>query len=111
VRKTANDTKALALAALGVLLAAHLVVVPFRQGWTQMGTDFPNYYTAAVVTLKHEPLQQFYDWVWLQRQIHFAGIEHQLGGYVPYTPLTMLPVLRWPRFHRSAPNRPGSRWR
>jgi hypothetical protein len=28
-----------------------------------------------------------------QRQIHYAGSEHQLGGYVPYTPLTMLPVL------------------
>ena len=53
----------LALAALGALLAAHLIVVPFRQGWTQMGTDFPNYYTAAVVTLKHKPLRQFYDWV------------------------------------------------
>lgn len=88
----------LALAALGALLAAHLIVVPFRQGWTQMGTDFPNYYTAAVVTLKHEPLRQFYDWVWFQRQIHYAGIEHQLGGYVPYTPLTMLPVLPLARF-------------
>jgi hypothetical protein len=28
-----------------------------------------------------------------QRQIHDAGIEHQLGGYVPHTPLTTLPVL------------------
>ena len=65
----------LALAALGALLAAHLIVVPFRQGWTRMGTDFPNYYTAAVVTLKHEPFRQFYDWVWFQRQIHYAGIE------------------------------------
>ena len=65
----------LGLAALGALLAAHLIVMPFRQGWTRMGTDFPNYYTAAVVTLKHEPFRQFYDWVWFQRQIHYAGIE------------------------------------
>ena len=85
--------KRLALAAPGALLAAHLIVMPFRQGWTRMGTDFPNYYPAALVTLKHEPLRQFYDWVWFHRQIHYAGIEHQLGGYVPYTPLTMLPVL------------------
>ena len=83
----------MALAAIGALLAAHLIVVPFRQGWTRMGTDFPNYYTAAVLTLKHEPLRQFYDWVWFQRHIHYAGIEHELGGYVPDTPLTMLPVL------------------
>jgi hypothetical protein len=37
------------------------MVVPFRRGWTRMRTDSPNYYTAAVVTLKHEPLRQFYD--------------------------------------------------
>jgi Tol biopolymer transport system component len=58
-----------------------------------MGTDFPNYYTAAVLTLKHQPLRQFYDWVWFQRQIHYAGIDHQLGGYIPHTPLTMLPFV------------------
>jgi Glycosyltransferase family 87/WD40-like Beta Propeller Repeat len=58
-----------------------------------METDFPNNYTAAVLTLKHQPLRQYYDWVWFQRQMHYAGIEHQIGGYVPNTPLTMLPML------------------
>jgi hypothetical protein len=58
-----------------------------------MFTDFPNHYTAAVVTLHHEPLRRFYDWEWFQRQIHYAGIERRLGGYAPYTPLTMLPFL------------------
>jgi hypothetical protein len=58
-----------------------------------MGTDFPSYYTAAVLTLKHQPLRQFYDWVWFQRQIHYAGIDHQLRGYIPHTPLTMLPFV------------------
>ena len=58
-----------------------------------METDFPNYYTAAKLTLQHMPLRQFYDWVWFQRQIHYAGIDHQLGGYIPHTPLTMLPFL------------------
>ncbi len=58
-----------------------------------MKTDFPNYYTAAVLTAKHMPLRQFYDWVWFQRPIHYAGIDRQLGGYVPHTPLTMLPLL------------------
>jgi hypothetical protein len=83
----------MALGALGVLLAAHLLLVPFQQGLREMGTDFPNYYTAAVLTLKHQPLRQFYDWVWFQRQIHYAGIDHQLGAYVPHTPLTMFPML------------------
>jgi hypothetical protein len=84
--------KQLALGSLGVLLAAHLLLVPFQQGLREMGT-VPNYYTAAVLTLKHQPLRQFYDWVWFQRQIHYAGIDHQLGAYVPHTPLTMFPLL------------------
>ena len=58
-----------------------------------MLTDFPNHYTAAILTLRHEPLRRFYDWEWFQRQIHYAGIERRLGGYAPYTPLTMLPFV------------------
>ncbi len=66
---------------------------PFRQGWSQMTTDFPNHYVAAVATLHRQPLRQFYDWEWFQRQIHYSGIQRQLGDYAPYTPLTMLPYL------------------
>ncbi len=58
-----------------------------------MGTDFPNYYTAAMLTRHSENLRLFYDWTWFQRQIHYAGIERQLGGYSPHTPLTMLPFV------------------
>jgi len=58
-----------------------------------METDFPNYYTAAVLVKKRAPLRDFYDWVGFQRQIHYAGIDHQLGGYIPHTPVTMLPFL------------------
>lgn len=58
-----------------------------------MDTDFPNYYTAARLTLDRQPLRDFYDWTWFQRQINFAGIEERLGAYAPFTPLTMLPLL------------------
>ena len=58
-----------------------------------MGTDFPNYYTAATLVRKGEPLRSYYDWTWFQRQIHYAGIDRQLGGYVPHTPATMLPFV------------------
>lgn len=58
-----------------------------------MGTDFPNYYTAATLVRKGEPLRSYYDWTWFQRQIHYAGIDHQLGAYVPHTPATMLPFV------------------
>ena len=85
--RTAALTLALVVA-LGLPIAG-----PFREGWSKVATDFPNYYTAAVLTLQRQPLRNFYDWTWFQRRIHYAGIDHQLGGYVPFTPLTMLPTL------------------
>src|SRR5262249_8739166 len=63
------------------------------QGWSEMRTDFLNHYVAAIVALRHEPLRQFYDWEWFQRQIQYAGIDRQLGGYTPYPPLTFVPFL------------------
>ena len=83
----------LLLAILAAPLAAYLILVPLRQGLREMGTDFPNYYTAAVLTRQHQPLRQFYEWAWFQRQIDYTGIGHQLGSYVPHTPLTMIPLL------------------
>ena len=59
----------------------------------QVETDFPNYYTAAVLARRHMPLQRFYDWRWFQRQMNYTGTERQLGGYIPQTPLTMVPFL------------------
>src|SRR6516225_1886014 len=85
--------KRAALAAIAVLLAGRLLLGPFRQGWSEMRTDFPNHYVAAILALRHEPLRQFYDWEWFQRQIQYAGIDHQLGSYIPYPPLTMAPYL------------------
>jgi hypothetical protein len=81
------------LALVAIALGAHLLLGPIRQGWSRMGTDFPNYYTAAMLTRHGEPLRLFYDWTWFQRQIHYAGIDHQLGGYIPHTPATMLPFV------------------
>jgi hypothetical protein len=65
----------------------------FRIGWTQVETDFPNYYTAAVLARHHLPLPRYYDWTWFQRQMNYAGTERQLGGYIPQTPLTMVPLV------------------
>jgi len=64
----------------------------FRSGWRRVETDFPNYYTAAVCIRKGLPLRNFYDWTWFQRQMNFAGIEQQLGGFPPHTPLTAVPM-------------------
>jgi hypothetical protein len=63
------------------------------RGWSRSSTDFPNYYTAAVLARTHQPLRMYYDWTWFQRQMHYAGIERQLGGYIPQTPATMAPFV------------------
>ena len=64
----------------------------FRTGWTQSSTDFPNYYTAAVLVRERKPLRNFYDWTWFAKQMNYAGVEKQLGAWTPQTPLTMLPM-------------------
>jgi Glycosyltransferase family 87/WD40-like Beta Propeller Repeat len=81
-------TRMCALLAFAIFLATS-----FRAGWTRSETDFPNYYTAAVLVRNGARLQNYYDWTWFQKQMNYAGIENQLGGYIPQTPLTMMPFL------------------
>ncbi len=77
----------------GILAFAWFLYDAVRPGWTRPSSDFPNYYTAATLVRTHQPLRRYYDWPWFQRQMHFAGIDHQLGGYIPQTPLTMMPFV------------------
>jgi hypothetical protein len=81
-------TRALALPTLGVF-----VTLVFALGWTRVGADFPNYYTAATLVRKGLPLQDYYDWTWFQRQMNYAGVGTHRGVYIPQTPLTMLPFI------------------
>jgi Glycosyltransferase family 87/WD40-like Beta Propeller Repeat len=75
-----------------------LLGTSFRAGWIHLDTDFPNYYTAAVLVRKGQPLRKYYDWTWFVRQMNYAGIERQIGGYTPQTPVTMLPFVPLSRF-------------
>lgn len=61
--------------------------------WNGPSSDFPNYFTAARLARAREPLRLYYDWTWFQKRIDEAGFERQLGGYVPQTPVAMLPYL------------------
>jgi hypothetical protein len=79
--------------ALALLMLAVFLATAFRKGWTRNETDFPNYYTAAVLVRQGAPLRDYYDWTWFQRQMNYAGMEHQLGAYLPQTPITMLPIV------------------
>jgi Glycosyltransferase family 87/WD40-like Beta Propeller Repeat len=78
---------------LALVTFLFLLLTAFRAGWTRAETDFPNYYTAAVLVRHAQPLRDFYDWTWFQRQMNYAGLERQLGAYTGQTPLTMLPMV------------------
>ncbi len=78
---------------LALLTFSFFLLSVFRAGWTRTETDFPNYYTAARILRRAEPLRDYYDWTSFQRQMNYAGAELQLGGYAAQTPLTMLPLV------------------
>ena len=70
-----------------------LFIPPLYHGWTHVETDFPNYYTAARMARERLPLRDLYDWTTFQRQMNYAGWGLQLGGYIPHTSLTALPMV------------------
>ena len=79
---------------IGALLTfAIFLGTAFITGWTKAETDFPNYYTAAVLVRQGQPLRKYYDWTWFARQMNYAGNEARLGTYTAQTPLTMLPMV------------------
>jgi Glycosyltransferase family 87/WD40-like Beta Propeller Repeat len=78
---------------LALLTFLFFLATAFRGGWKQLNTDFPNYYTAAVLVRQGQPLHNYYDWTWFERQMNYAGAGLQLGAYTPQTPLTMLPLV------------------
>ena len=76
-----------------VIAIYFLFVPPLIHGWTHVETDFPNYYTAARMARQRLPLRDLYDWTAFQRQMNYAGWGLQLGGYIPHTSLTALPMV------------------
>jgi len=78
------------LASLACLL---FLATTFRAAWQSPSPDFPSYYTGAKALLEGDRLRDFYDWTWFKRAMSRAGIDDQLGVWVPQTPLTMLPFV------------------
>src|SRR5581483_5695894 len=72
-------------ATAALLGAAFFLWNAVRPGWTNPSSDFPNYYTAARLLKERQPLRQFYEWPWFQRQIARLGFGTQIGGYIPQT--------------------------
>lgn len=79
------------------LLALLLVLFAergFLPAWrTLIDSDFPNYYLVASLYHRGIPLDRVYEWIWLQRQQDYLGIQKSLVIFVPNPPLCALPVL------------------
>jgi len=65
----------------------------FVPAWKSLNTDFPDYYLAARLYHQGYPLQQVYDWTWIQRQKDHAGIDRPIVAFALLTPFSLLPVL------------------
>ena len=61
--------------------------------WKTPNTDFEDYYLAARLYRQGYPLEQIYDWSWIQRQKDHAGIEKPILAFALLTPFSLLPVL------------------
>jgi glycosyl transferase family 87/WD40 repeat protein len=65
----------------------------FLPAWKTLNTDFVDYYLAARLYAQGYPLEQVYDWTWIQRQKDHAGIERPIVAFALLTPFSLLPVL------------------
>ena len=65
----------------------------FLPAWKSLNTDFPDYYLVARLYHQGYPLEQVYDWTWIQRQKDHAGIERPIVAFALLTPFSLLPVL------------------
>ena len=66
----------------------------FLPAWKSLNTDFPDYYLVARLYHQGYPLEQVYDWTWIQRQKDHAGIDRPIVAFALLTPFSLLPV--WP---------------
>ncbi|MEL7147565.1 MAG: glycosyltransferase family 87 protein [Bacteroidota bacterium] len=74
--------------AIAVLLM-YTVIKGVIPGWSEIKTDFPNYYVSAKSVVEGEDLKKLYNNQWFQAKIY----EHQIdawGKFSPQPPLTAL---------------------
>ncbi|MCI0407811.1 MAG: hypothetical protein L0191_04465, partial [Acidobacteria bacterium] len=72
---------ALAVASLALILVGS--VLPAMKS---VNADFSNYYLPARLVARGEPTADLYEFSWFQRQMVYAGIEDQSGGFNRFPP-------------------------
>lgn len=82
------------LSLLLVALSAFVVSRGVLPAWEHVGTDFPNYYTAARLVLEGERIGRFYDATWFAAQAQRYGLPAftRFSPFPPATAFVMLPV-------------------
>jgi hypothetical protein len=76
---------------LFVPLAIVLVARGIAPALTHVGTDFPNYLTAAEIVIEGDPADRLYDDAWFQERMRHYGIgEPSEGKFTPFPPPTAL---------------------
>jgi hypothetical protein len=78
---------------LAAFACAAFLAIIFRDARRNPAPDFSMYYTGARALIEGDRLRDLYDWTWFERAMSRAGIDDQLGAWVPNPPLTMLPMV------------------
>src|SRR5438874_13159965 len=89
-----NSMKPWLLRAAVAILAIRLVWMYLIPAWTEITTDFQNYYTAAWAIRHDHSLADLYDTSWFQRESQRAGIKDQTALFNYFTPVSAL--VMWP---------------
>ncbi len=75
-----------------LILIIAFVVLALIPAWSNLGTDFPNYYLAARLYRQGYPLERVYDWVCFQRQWDHTSSHRNLVAYQTLTLFSALPI-------------------
>jgi len=79
-----------------LVLAALVAIFAWRgfiPAWKTPNGDFQDYYLAARLYRQGYPLEQLYDWTWIQRQKNHDGAQGSIVTFTLLTPFSLLPVL------------------
>ena len=80
----------IAIGVIGLFIVWKGIIPAF----TDVDTDFPNYYTSSRLVLEGKDISRLYDDNWFQEQMTAYGIEQQ-GKFSPFPPVTafiMIPL-------------------
>ena len=79
-----------------IIILIILSLFHFRYGvipaWSNLHSDFPNYYTSSRILLEGKDLSKIYDDSWFQNKMKEYGID-QLGKFSPFPPPTVFVMI------------------